>query len=253
MKLSKKTSSRFLIAMVSVVVPLVACSPIPLIQSPRIDSKFAVSGSIKTSGINNSINFADEDIRKKDRFVVDETIPMFITIGIRNRVEFSGVIFPYYVYGPLWQGNAKVNLFDIGKANFKNLASALFIGSTGYYGEHEDKLSYYGGMSLGTIVKTGIGEFEFVAQSSISNEREHSFESSDRYNIDWLQPALGIICKPGRQQLLQLNAGINYSYPLRSDVLYTLYDQPAYSIERLTNTAHGGFSVLTELKLTIIR
>jgi hypothetical protein len=229
---------------------LIGCSPIPLIQSPRIDTKLAVSASIKNSGVNN-VNTAEESIRKKEKFIVDEKVPCFFTVGIKNRFEFSCMVFPYLYYGMMWQGNAKANIFDIGTSDFKNLASAIFVGSAGYYGEHEKVATWYGGLSFGTLAHIGSCEFEFVAQASGSYEKEISFESKDQFYLYWLQPAIGIVCKPLKEHLLQVSAGVNYSYPLKSDVFYTRFNYPAPDDLLHTTSASGGYSFVGEVRFDI--
>jgi hypothetical protein len=191
-------------------IALVRCSPIPLIQSPRIDSKFAINASIKNSGVS-GINSAEPDIRSKQRFVADERIPVFISIGIRDRVELSGVVFPYWLYGLMWQGNVKVALFDLNREKrFGNLAAALFSGSTGYGGEHENKTNVYGGLSAGSQVPAGPGSLELVLQTSVSYEHEVEFENTDWFTIYWLQPAFGIVYRPVKRGLMEFSLGCNY-------------------------------------------
>lgn len=232
---------------------LLKCSPIPLIQSPRITSRFAVSTSIKTSGELNT-NRAEPEIRSKKRFVVDEKNPFFITLGFHNRLELSGVVLPYIRYGVIWQGNIKLALFTLGEEQrFRNMAAALFAGTAGYKGEHEDKSNYYAGLSIGSVTRCGPGEVELVVQSSASYEEEIGFEDNGRYTIYWLQPAFGIIYRPEKLRIIELNFGINYSHPIKSDITCITSYYPTTISTRSHNTANGGIAFLGELRFNLVR
>jgi hypothetical protein len=233
---------------------LTACSPLPTIQSPHIHSQFAIGSSIKTSG-NFDGNIADEAVKSQKKFVVDETVPFFLSLGFANRVEISGMGFPYLVYGMMWQGNVKVALFDIGEGNFQNLAAAIFIGSSGYNGEHDKILNYYGGISASTTARLGVHEFEFIAQSSLAKEKYTWFDGqNDQHTIYWLQPALGIIYTPGTQRIVEFNLGLNYSIPVKSDVYWNSYDMNSQlTTTSYTNKASGGLAFIGELRFNIVR
>jgi hypothetical protein len=222
---------------------LMACSPIPLIQDPHCDSEVSISTSIKRT----RAGAGDGLDRKREKFVVEDVTPLFVTIGIAKRFEFSGSVAPYFIYGLLYYSNIKVKLLDIGRSDFRNLAAALFVGGSGYNGEHEDKLHVYGGLSLGTTAHLGATELGFVAQASYSREDENDLEIPDRYRIYWIQPAFGIVCKPGKKRFFQLSTGINYSYARKSEIVLSDFSHTPIQ-SRYLNTIKGGLCFVGEIR-----
>jgi hypothetical protein len=232
---------------------IVGCSPVPLIQSPRITPGFSIGASMKYSGPH-SDNSAEEMIRTKKTFIADERIPAVISIGIKDRIEISGMAAPYLWYGYLWTGNLKLKCIETGNGNFKNIASAIFVGSTGYYGEHEEMSNYYGGISASTMLHYLKSDIELVIQTSYAKEWKQAFELRDNYWIHWLQPAAGIIINPFENNWAYLSFGLNYSYPLKSTVNYYInFDFDSNEKKQLINSASGGFTFLGEIKVNLSR
>jgi hypothetical protein len=242
------------VAVMCLIISLTACSPIPLIQSPRIKPGLSVSASIKESGVIKAA-YTDERTKQKRYFATHELLPASFAIGIARRLELSGMAFPYpypmsFHFPPpnwLWSGNAKLNLFDIGKGNF---ATAVFGGTNGYYGEHEDVFNYYAGASCGTMANVANTDIEFVLQSSYSVEKKISLEYRENYRIVWVQPAVGMIVHPGWLELVHIGIGANYSHPIRSRVEYRNLDARENSVA--INSAGGGFTFLGEVKISIL-
>ena len=67
-----------------------------------------------------------EQTRSKEKFSTYELLPVFFTVGFKNRLEFSAMAFPYPYYGYLVSGNAKMNIIEIGKKNLKKLSGFCF-------------------------------------------------------------------------------------------------------------------------------
>jgi hypothetical protein len=245
------------VAIMCLIISLISCSPVPLIQSPRIKPGLSVSASIKESGPEKA-PYIDERTKQKRYFATHELLPVSFAIGIARRLELSGMAFPYpypmaFQFPPpnwLWSGNVKLNLFDVGKGNFRNCAAAVFGGTNGYYGEHEDVFNYYAGASCGTMANFANTDIEFVLQSSYSVEKKISLEYRENYRIVWVQPAAGMIVHPGWLEIVHVGIGANYSLPVKSRVEYRLLNARANSVA--INSAGGGFTFLGELRISIL-
>ncbi|HEX2955314.1 MAG TPA: hypothetical protein VHO70_00700 [Chitinispirillaceae bacterium] len=218
------------------------CMSVPMIQSPRVISKF----SITSSGIYSPTEFqvkTNDSLYRDRQFTFNpydmREFPQGFNampechFGIARRVEISGYLTPpigeYVINASL---SAKVALFDIGSYRlFKNCAVAIFGGGKMMNGEWDGIEFINGGFIAGTRTSVGRGELELIWMESGYYNRLSSSPGEApgvRLKEKGLDNSIGVAYWPFSNRLLHINAGLTVRTPFKRSVKSTGIEAASY-------------------------
>lgn len=208
------------------------CMSVPMIQSPRVISKFSVTSSAVFSPTELRVESTDSIFRNRPHtyrpYDMREFPQNFNALpechfGIARRVEISGYLTPpigeYILNASL---STKIALFDIGSYQlFKNCAVAFFGGGKAMSGEWEGVEFVNGGFIAGTRTPVGRGELELIWMESGYYNRLSSSGGDGPGVIlkeKGLDNSLGVAYWPFSCRLLHINAGLTVRTPFKRSV-----------------------------------
>lgn len=212
----KRTISSILFGIVIILLPLLSCSPLPMIQSARVTGTFGV-------GINSQSKVIKPKTVTND-YTIDygKSLDAFFRWGILKRVEIRAVSTLVGLPGAHC-GSVKVALFDLGDEQlFRNFSAAIFCGGMFSPRDIGDSRAYNGGLIIGTHCPIWNSDFELVFISSgskqISKQGCYDNQCMSVSVIKTANFALGCILRPTKWRFMEINAGIAGIIPVTKEI-----------------------------------
>ena len=208
----KKFQGKNLLLFVVIISIQIGCSPVPMIQSPRVKSAVSLGmNSIADKKIDADIN------------------PYYLKLGILNRIEISGFVMPFITSSAV-TGNIKVFLFEYGKPTlFKNVSTAIFTGKKIVLGEWDKSNTVYAGPIFATRQTFDNSEIELIFQPAYyRNDINSSWDDgSGKYEL-----ISGLHLNGGFINTLNSNPDNRFSFDLLFGAGYK------YTISNYTKNLH---------------
>jgi hypothetical protein len=201
---------------------------VPMIQSPRVISKFSITSAGIYSPTKILVNTTDTSyhctpftFRPYDSRVYPQILSSIpeLHFGIAHRVEIAGYVLPplgeFLINASL---SMKIALFDVGSYRlFNNCSVALFGGGKAMFGEWDRIQFANGGFIAGTRMPVAKGELELIWMESGFYNRLHSSSPGCGPGITLkekgLDNSIGIVYWPFNNRLLQTNIGMTIRTP----------------------------------------
>ncbi|HEX3020419.1 MAG TPA: hypothetical protein VHP36_08955 [Chitinispirillaceae bacterium] len=210
--IARQTISSILYGIVTILLLLISCSPLPMIQSARVTGKFGLGMNLPSTVI------------KSKTYDIDygKGFDGFFRWGILDRVEIRA--FSLLAVLPRAQcGSVKIALFDVGnKQLFRNISAAVFCGGILEKRDIGESRAYNGGLIIGTHCPVWHSDFELVFISSGSKEITkngcYDNQCMEESVIKSANLSLGCILRPTKWRFMEINAGITGIIPVTKEV-----------------------------------
>jgi hypothetical protein len=208
---------------------LIACSPVPIVQSAKFNEGPSLSGTlISPEGSSKSpINGVLVNFNKP-------RVHFGVGLSAMNRIEINGFLIPLILFD-YWDINIKSYLVTIGNSDniFQNISSSCFIHSNGYFnlaGSVGPALFAGGGLILGTsgIIKKQNVEIVYMPSVNMHYYQESSGEGDTSVDLrstrKTFDSQFGLIFSPSFLHDFDFLFSVTYSYPF-SEMISGEYHQ----------------------------
>jgi hypothetical protein len=218
-----------------------SCAPVAPIQSARVRQAVIVGPQITYQDYRHELDYVchacayDYSTRQYHDTVLHRVfVPTELAerlspyvwprVGIAHRLELSGSFLPGWPYLWAWYVNAKVALSDNGSdLLFRNVATAVFAGTSGNGGEHGDGVRRaWAGPIVSTHHAATWGDLELVLMPSVAYYNEEFLLAGEGHLAGVksvsLDVGLGVIYGPFERAGLEVTAGLTLHRPLQQEV-----------------------------------